>query len=71
MIVGLNETRYYVNEETGMVTVCVAVMEPTIDCPVSFPFSVTMQTIHDTAGIIDTCQYCLINMLYISHLYRT
>ena len=55
MIVGLNETRYYVNEETGNVTVCAEVMEPKIDCPVSFPFNVTIQTFHDTAGIIDTC----------------
>ena len=52
MIVGLNETRYYVVEDTAMVTVCAAVMEAKIDCPVGFPFNVSIQTFHDTAGIL-------------------
>ena len=53
--VGLSQRNYYVDEETGNVTVCAEVMEPKIDCPFSFPFYVKIQTHHDTAGIIDTC----------------
>ena len=63
--VGLSQTNYYVDEDedSGKVTVCAEVMEPKIDCPVSFPFYVKIQTHHDTAGIIDTC--LLIYMLLI------
>ena len=64
VIVGLNKTSYYVDEETGIVTVCAEVMEHKIDCPVGFPFNVKIQTFDDSSGIIDNCQYCLMDMLY-------
>ena len=65
VIVGLNKTSYYVDEETGIVTVCAEVMEPKIDCPVGFPFNVKIQNFDNSSGIIDNCQYCLMDMLLI------
>ena len=39
-----------VTETMVMVQVCAEVREPTLTCPISFPFEVMLSTINDTAG---------------------
>ena len=66
MTVGLNAINYYVTEDSGVVTVCVEVIEPKIDFPVSFPFNVKIQTFDDTAGT----HYCLHTTCHLSLFYN-
>ena len=48
-VVGLERTFYMVMETAGMVEVCAVVYEPSIPCPISFPFNVLLSSIDDTA----------------------
>ena len=50
-MVGLEKTIYNVSESVGVVEVCAIVYSPTIDCPIAFPFDVSLSTSDDTAGI--------------------
>ena len=49
-VVGLEETFYNVSENIGVVEVCVVVHQPVTGCPISFPFTVNLYTLDDTAG---------------------
>ena len=49
-VVGLERTMYMVEETVGVIQVCAVVSEPDNDCPVSFPFDVSLSTMDDTAG---------------------
>ena len=44
-----------VSEEVGMVSVCVKVERPPIECPVDFSFYITFSTMDDEAGIVLCC----------------
>ena len=48
---GLERTLYSVSEDVGVVEVCAIVYSPTIDCPIIFPFDVSVSTSDNTAGI--------------------
>ena len=49
-VVGLEKTIYNVSENVGMAEVCVIVYSPTVDCPIEFPFNVSLSTRNGTAG---------------------
>ena len=51
-VVGLERTFYNVSESVGTVEVCAVVLSPdeSIECPVDFPFNVSLSTNRDTAG---------------------
>ena len=51
-VVGLENTFYEVSEDAGSVEVCAIVYSPSIDCPIVFPFNISLSTINNTAGII-------------------
>ena len=51
-VVGLDRTKYMVTETVGLIEVCAIVYDPLIECPIAFPFEVTLSTIDDTACII-------------------
>ena len=70
-VVGLQRTFYQVDEDVGVVEVCLSVIRPNILCPVTYPFDVLFITVADSAGknyilywflcIMDTnveCVYC-------------
>ena len=50
-VVGLERTLYSVSEDVCMVEVCAIVYSPTIDCPITFPFDVSLSTSDRTEGI--------------------
>ena len=47
-VVGLEETLYHVTEGVGVVEVCAIVYNPVIDCPVAFPFNISLSTSGET-----------------------
>ena len=47
---GLERTFYSVSEDVGVVEVCAIVYSPTIDCPIEFPFNVSLSTTNASAG---------------------
>ena len=47
---GLERTFYSVSEDVGVVEVCGIVYSPTIDCPIEFPFNVSLLTTDGSAG---------------------
>ena len=49
-VVGLQRTFYSVDEDDGMVEVCLSVIRPNIGCPVTYPFDVLLITVAGTAG---------------------
>ena len=49
-IVGLERMYYEVEEDGGVVEVCVIVSFPDIECPIQFHFSVSITTNHVTTG---------------------
>ena len=49
-VVGQEKTFYRVNEEEGLVEVCVVVDSPSIDCPVQYSFNVSIWTEDIEAG---------------------
>ena len=49
-VVGLERTFYQVNEDVGEVQVCVSVPSPDISCPVTYPFTVVLATVAESAG---------------------
>ena len=54
---GLERTMYSVSEDVVVVEVCAIVYSPAIDCPIAFPFDVSLSTSDRTAGID-----CLLNV---------
>ena len=49
-VVGLEKTSYQVPENVGVVEVCAFVRNPTIMCPIAFPFNISFSTANITAG---------------------
>ena len=49
-VVGLEKTFYIVPEDVGLVELCVNVSSPIIECPITFPFQVSLTTRGRTAG---------------------
>ena len=49
-VVGLQRTFYQVSEGVGVVEVCAIVHSPVVDCPIEFPFDVTLSTLNGSAG---------------------
>ena len=47
---GLQRTFYTVDEDDGVVEVCLSVTRPNIGCPVTYPFDVLLITVADRAG---------------------
>ena len=47
---GLERTVYQVSESVGVVEVCAVVRNPTIVCPIAFPFTISFSTADGTAG---------------------
>ena len=56
-VVGLERTFYNVSESVGTVEVCAVVLSPdeSIECPVDFPFNLSLSTNRGTAGILYEC----------------
>ena len=52
-VVGLENTFYEVSEGAGVIEVCAVVYSPSIDCPIVFPFNISLSTINNTAGIVN------------------
>ena len=50
-VVGLEKTFYNITEDADVVEVCAIVYSPTIDCPIAFPFNVSLSTEGFSAGI--------------------
>ena len=48
---GLEPTNIRVIEDVGQVELCAAVFEPLSDCPITFPFNVSLSTTDGSAGI--------------------
>ena len=44
-MVGLQQISYEVYEDVDVVEVCAKVLSPSIDCPIQFPFNVTLSTV--------------------------
>ena len=49
-VVGLERTFYQASEDVGVVEVCAIVRNPTIVCPIAFPFNINFSTADTTAG---------------------
>lgn len=49
--IGFESISYTVNENQGQVEICVAVLDPKIQMPASFPFQVEFSTTNETAGL--------------------
>ena len=49
-VVGLDTASYITVENSGMIEVCARVLDPEVDCPVSFPFDITFSTADGSAG---------------------
>ena len=49
-VVGLEKTIYSVSEYVGVLELCAIVYSPTVDCPIVFPFDVSLSTSDNTAG---------------------
>ena len=47
---GLQRSFYQVDEDDGMVEVCIAVQSPNISCPVTHPFTLVVTTVDLSAG---------------------
>ena len=47
-----------VSEDMGVVSVCVTVERPQIDCPNDYPFDITFSTIDDEAGGLEFFGSC-------------
>ena len=43
-VVGLDNIVYHDSEGVGVVEVCVVVYSPDIDCPIEFPFNLSLST---------------------------
>ena len=52
-VVGLEQTFISVGEDVGTVVLCATVFMPnvTVECPIDFPFEVSLSTSNSTAGI--------------------
>ena len=55
-MVGLEKTFFNVSEDVGTVEMCAIIYMPngTVNCPIAFPFNVSLSTSDFTAGI----KYC-------------
>ena len=51
-MVGLEKTIYNVSEYVGVLELCAIIYSPTINCPIVFPFDVSLSTSDNTAGIV-------------------
>ena len=51
-VVGLEPTFLRVPESVGVVELCAVVLSPVIDCPIAFPFFVSLSTRAGTAGTV-------------------
>lgn len=49
-VVSLTKTLYQAGKRDGRVEICASVQSPVIDCPIGFPFNVTLSTTNGTAG---------------------
>ena len=49
-VVGLDSTFYQVSEDVGVVEVCAIVRSPGIECPIQFPFEVTLTITNGSVG---------------------
>ena len=57
---GLEKTYYPVSEETiGRLEICVAVYS-SVNCPIEFPFAVTLTAIDGTAGMYVVNVWCYV-----------
>ena len=50
-MVGFERTVADVEEDLGMVQVCVSIFTPIVECPVAFPFELIITTSDGNAGI--------------------
>ena len=50
-VVGLENTHQRVLVNEGAVEVCVSVSRPSVDCPIEFPFNLTVSTNSTIAGM--------------------
>ena len=50
-MVGLERTVYQTAEGVGVVEVCAIVYSPHQECPIPFPFNVSLSTVDHIAGI--------------------
>ena len=50
-VVGLERTIHSVSEYVGVLELCAIVYSPSVDCPIEFPFDVSLSTSENTAGI--------------------
>ena len=57
-MVGLEKTFYSVNESEGVVEVCAVMYSPSTECPIAFPFNVSLSTVDDSAGIVGDKLLC-------------
>ena len=49
-LIGLAKTSYTVDEDCGSFAVCVEVSGPNKDCPIGFPFQLSLSPLRGTAG---------------------
>ena len=47
---GLEQTFFRVEENVGAIELCANISSPVTDCPISFPFDVSLSTDDGTAG---------------------
>ena len=48
--IGLEANAYTASEDDGVVQVCVQVFYPTVETPIGFPFSLTIETFDEDTG---------------------
>lgn len=49
-VIGLEQTLFNVSENIDAVELCVNISFPRIDCPITFPFNISLVTQDGTAG---------------------
>ena len=47
---GLQRSLYQVDEDDGVVEVCISVYSPKVGCPVTYPFTVVLTSVAFSAG---------------------
>ena len=59
-VVGLEQTFFRVEEDVGLIQICVKVSFPEINCPIAFPFEILLSTADGTAGKVYSVYLCTV-----------
>ena len=70
--VGLEQTFFREMEDVGVIELCVIVFEPDLNCPIKFPFDISLNTTDGSAGKqcagINPSKYVYTTLFFFSQL---